>query len=282
MKSKDSSPKARQDKVVLDSEESGVDNKVKICPSPHGKASTNDAHQTTAARPCARKKTAKRLLHSRATQISQQCSVSEATIRELEESRDRLESECVSLRNKLNYVEEELKTRIDCWKSVQRDRDFNLALQGQQLTISSLNEEIKILRGQATFIRPLDIDGVQSRLVQMRQLFDDIAYHAGKAFLGYARLPEDLPGRLAQARDAQDLLRHTITGREDGAMTLNEVGETINSMSSHHVLRGILASALCESVFESDWPNFDRTHSQLLRAKETCIELQEGQLPKSC
>ncbi|KAF2103518.1 hypothetical protein NA57DRAFT_53037 [Rhizodiscina lignyota] len=209
-------------------------------------------------------------------ELQEKLLAAEATIRTLNDENYSLQSECAKLRNQLAFNEEEQRNRKDCWDSVQRDRDLKKDLSDRKLKVLSLEREISETRNLARFVKPFEISTGQSVTNRITQGLGDIAYNTiRKAFDQHTDPIQDAANRIEQNSELDALFKRSIGNTTDADASVTHISEILNGASAQHIIGAAIAAALCEWVFNSDWPNFDRGQSQLLEGYRKCLKLQE-------
>ena len=186
----------------------------------------------------------------------------------------RQDARIASLFGQLQSLAKHIKDHGDCLTSAINQHKKALPTYSKDQQISILQQKLTASQSAGRFITSSDDPFVGMTEEEVKTRIGDIERDIDEIVHLSSQLLPSIPANTRDVADSEWMLRHSLGLNSQSNISLESLLEKFSRISPRSVLRALVAAAVCEWIFESDFPNFEEEGSRVLAKYREHLALQ--------
>lgn len=186
----------------------------------------------------------------------------------------RQDARIASLFSQLQSLAKHIKDHGDCLASAINQHKKALPTYSKDQQISILQQKLTASQSAGRFITSSDDPFVGVTEEEVKTRIGDIERDIDEIIHLSSQLLPSIPANTGDVADSEWMLRRSLGLNSQSNISLESLLEKFSRISPRSVLRTLVAAAVCEWIFESDFPNFEEEGSRILAKYREHLALQ--------
>lgn len=188
----------------------------------------------------------------------------------------RQDARIANLFSQLQSLAKHIKDHGDCLASAINQHKKALPTYSKDQQISILQQKLTASQSAGRFITISDDPFVGVTEKEVKTCIGDIQRDIDEIIHLSSQLLPFIPANTGDVADSEWMLRRSLGLNSQSNISLESLLEKFSRISPRSVLRALIAAAVCEWIFESDFPNFEEEGSRVLAKYREHLALQDG------